>query len=72
MIWPWAERAGAVTIKLEKPLPIEEKHLPKLRAWRKAMRKDSVVDEIYHSPEQFWKTVLFKLKKASPDYDGIA
>lgn len=71
MFWPWGERAGAIPLRLGKPLPIEDKHIPLLRAWRKNMRKDPVVDGIYHTPEQLLKVVDFKLKQTTPDYDNV-
>ncbi|XP_030749985.1 pyrimidodiazepine synthase-like isoform X3 [Sitophilus oryzae] len=71
MLWPWAERAGTIAIKLGKKLPIEDNQIPNLRAWRKALKVDPVASELYHGPEIFWKVAQFKLKNAEPNYDSI-
>ncbi|XP_050297679.1 pyrimidodiazepine synthase-like [Anthonomus grandis grandis] len=71
MLWPWAERAGAIALKLGTKLPITDDHIPQLRKWRKAMREDPVVAELYLGPEAFWKVAQITLKKEVPDYDSI-
>jgi len=71
MLWPWAERAGAITFKFGQKLPIEDNHIPELRKWRKAMQQDPVAAAIYHGPEVFWKVAQFKLKNVEPDYDSV-
>lgn len=71
MLWPWAERAGCIAIKLGAKLPLEDSHIPVLRKWRKVMRQDSVASELYHGPEIFWKVAQFKLKNVEPDYDSV-
>lgn len=71
MLWPYAERAPCVGIALGQRLPLTEQQFPLLRAWRKEMRSLPIVDAIYNSPEKFYKTVLFKTKGATPDYDNV-
>ena len=71
MLWPWGERAGTIAIVLGEKLPVGSDQFLKLRAWIKAMRKISVVDSIYHGPEKFYKTVLFRTGSLPPDFDNI-
>lgn len=71
MLWPWAERAGALVIVLGERLPIENDEFVKIRQWRKIMRDQPVVDGIYNGPEKFYKSVLIKLGSIPPDYDAI-
>lgn len=71
MIWPWAERAGCIAIRLGTKLPIEDNQIPLLRKWRNAMRQDPVASELYYGPEIFWKVAQFKLQNVEPDYDAI-
>lgn len=71
MLWPWGERAGTIALFLEEKLPIEDNQIPRLRAWRKAMRENPVVSGIYNGPEKFYKTVQFKTKGLTPDYDNV-
>lgn len=71
MLWPWGERAGVTKIILGEQLPIKPNELPRLKAWRKAMKKDSAVTQTYHGPEKFYKVILFKTAGAEPDYDSI-
>lgn len=71
MLWPWAERAGAVGLALGEALPISDEQFVNLRTWKKAMRNDPVVDAIYNGPEKFYTTVLFKTKGLPADYDNV-
>ncbi|KAF7268968.1 pyrimidodiazepine synthase-like [Rhynchophorus ferrugineus] len=71
MLWPWAERAGTLGMKLGTKLPIQDNQISYLRKWRKAMRNDPVVAELHYEPEVFWKVAQFKLKNVEPDYDSI-
>lgn len=71
MLWPFAERAGTVSIVLRERLPVAPDQFSRLRAWRKEMRTQPAVNAIYHGPEKFHKIVLFKLGKLPPDYDNI-
>nr|QWV59556.1 glutathione S-transferase omega 1 [Lasioderma serricorne] len=71
MLWPFAERAGAIGIKLNGKLPLEDDELVLLRKWRKLMRNHPVVSKIYHGPEKFYKTVLFKTAGIPADYNNV-
>lgn len=71
MLWPWAERAGTIAIKLGAKLPFKDGQLPLIRKWRKDLRDQPVCDQIYNGPEKFYKVVEFKLKNLPPDYDSV-
>lgn len=71
MLWPWAERAGTVGLSLGEALPVTDDQFPKLRAWKKAMRNDQVVDAIYLGPEKFYTVVQFKTKGLPAEYDNV-
>jgi len=71
MLWPWAERVGAITLILGERLPLKEGDFPCLRAWRKGMRTDPAVEATYNSSEKFHKVVLFKTAGHPAEYDSI-
>lgn len=71
MLWPWSERAGVIKIILGEQLPVKPNELPCLKTWRKAMKEEPIVAQIYHEPEKFYKVILFKTAGAEPDYDSI-
>lgn len=71
MLWPWAERAGCIAIKLGTKLPVKDDQIPLLRKWRKAMRDHPICAEIYIPPEIFWKVAESKLKGNEPRYDDL-
>lgn len=71
MLWPWAERAGTIGMKIGSKLPIEDNQIPYLRKWRKAMKTDPIAAELHYEPEVFWKVAQFKLKNVDPDFDSI-
>lgn len=70
MIWPWAERSGAIKIALKENLPLKPDDFPLLRKWKKEMRKDPVCDSIYHGSEKFYKIAQRKLNN-DPTYDDL-
>lgn len=71
MLWPWAERAACIGIKLGTKLPVQDDQIPLLRKWRKTMRDDPIVAEIYTPPEVFWKVMESGLKGTKPRYDDL-
>lgn len=71
MLWPWAERAACIGIKLGTKLPVQDDQIPLLRKWRKTMRDNPIVAEIYTPPEVFWKVMEFRLKGTKPRYDDL-
>lgn len=71
MLWPWAERSPTVTLVLKEMLPVTEDKFVNIQLWKKAMRELPEVEEIYHGPEKFYKTILFKTENVEADYDSI-
>ncbi|XP_072397718.1 pyrimidodiazepine synthase-like [Diabrotica undecimpunctata] len=71
MIWPWAERAGCIGIKLQERLPLKDSEIPLLRKWRKDMMNEPVCKELYISGERFWKVTKAKVAGEEPAYDEI-
>ncbi|CAH1104325.1 unnamed protein product [Psylliodes chrysocephalus] len=72
MIWPWAERAGSITCKLGKKLPLKDSDIPLLRKWRKSMLQHPVCKELYIDGERFWKIfVPSKITNEMPLYDEV-
>ncbi|KAJ8919835.1 hypothetical protein NQ315_006364 [Exocentrus adspersus] len=71
MLWPWAEKAGVVALKLGTKLPVRDNQIPLLRKWRKAMHEQPVVAELYTPPETIWKLAEHRLKGTQPDYDVL-
>lgn len=69
MLWPWAERAQLVPIKLGQKLPIQDNQIPLLRKWRKTMMENPICSELYIPVEKFWEVVQYKLKDLEPPYD---
>ncbi|XP_066256333.1 pyrimidodiazepine synthase-like isoform X1 [Euwallacea similis] len=71
MFWPWAERVGSIALKFEQKLPFLDNHIPVLLKWRKDMRNDPAVTELYVGPKAFWKVAECKIRNEIPDYDSI-
>ncbi|KAG5893176.1 hypothetical protein JTB14_000436 [Gonioctena quinquepunctata] len=71
MMWPWAERAECVSIKLGQKLPFRDSHIPLLRQWRRDMMQQPVCKELLINGERFWKIAQCKLTGAEPAYDEV-
>uniref|UniRef100_A0A6P7FV64 Glutathione S-transferase omega-1-like n=1 Tax=Diabrotica virgifera virgifera TaxID=50390 RepID=A0A6P7FV64_DIAVI len=71
MIWPWAERAGCIGIKLQQKLPLKDSDIPLLRKWRKDMMNEPVCKELYISGERFWIIAKAKIDGVEPAYDEV-
>ncbi|KAF5282458.1 hypothetical protein FQA39_LY17573 [Lamprigera yunnana] len=71
MLWPWAERAESISLALGEKLLFGSNDFPKLCAWSKTMRKNSIVESIYHGPEKYYKIVLAKKNNDANACDTI-
>ncbi|XP_050504812.1 pyrimidodiazepine synthase-like [Diabrotica virgifera virgifera] len=71
MIWPWAEKAGCIGIKLQQKLPLIDSDIPVLRKWRKDMKNDPICKALYISSEKFWKIAKSKIDGEEPAYDEV-
>lgn len=70
MIWPWAERAGAIPLLYNEKVPIADDSFPRIRAWYAGMQKQPVIQEIQISAEKFYK-LLLQYKEGVVNYDEI-
>jgi glutathione S-transferase len=72
MLWPWAERAGCISIKFGQKLPLKNEDIPSLRKWAKALRQDPVVSSTYEGPEKYYKISKgIRTKDPELDYDNL-
>nr|CAH7731289.1 unnamed protein product [Callosobruchus chinensis] len=68
LMWPWAERAGLITLTKGK-LPLKDTDLPLLRKWRKTMQEYPVCVELMSPIEIHLKMYQAKLNNVEPNYD---
>ncbi|XP_030749984.1 glutathione transferase omega-1-like isoform X2 [Sitophilus oryzae] len=71
MFWPWAERSEATVRKSKGQNLLTDDKIPNLQKWKKAMKEDRAVSEIYHSPEEHWKVFEYRIYKTPLDYDTL-
>nr|AVT42188.1 glutathione S-transferase o2 [Lissorhoptrus oryzophilus] len=71
MLWPFAERAAVIPLKLGQKLPLKDDQIPTLRKWAKAMREDPTVKEVLISPERHYKILQQKLNGELVEYEKI-
>ncbi|CAH1953380.1 unnamed protein product [Acanthoscelides obtectus] len=68
LIWPWAERAGLITLMKGK-LPLKDTDIPLLRKWRKVMQGYPICAELISPIETHLKMYQAKMNNVEPNYD---